>query len=175
MYYRIHDETFTPTPKPASYPLIDWNFRLNDMQSPYQALQESLHFIYEASANERNVEKFYQKLLELSPSEEDRSVITSIREDERKHLQTLREIYLAFTGNQVPGSATTTTVYKDPASYKEGLKSAIFNKWKTNQVAGHILAAMPTGYYQNLLAKIAVDNVTIVSKLNYLLANLAQS
>lgn len=169
MYYRTYDAPNAAIYAP--YDLMWWNYRPNGMQPPYQALQKSLHAIQEAVANESNTEKFYQKLLELSPSEEDRGVITSIHENERAHLQTLREIYFAFTGSQVPASPPTT-VYKEPASYKEGLKTAIFNKWKTNLIAGELLAAMPTGYYQNLLAKIAVDNVTIVSKFNYLLANL---
>lgn len=172
MYYSAYNAINSA--KSAPYHLMNWSLRHNGMQSPYQALQESLKSIQEAVAGETNTEKFYQKLLELSPTEEDYSLITSIREDERGHLQILREIYLAFTGSQVPALAPTS-VHKEPASYKDGLKTAIFNKWKTNRIAGNILAAMPTGYYQNLLAKIAVENVTIVSKLNYLLANLPKS
>ncbi|MFE5321858.1 ferritin-like domain-containing protein [Paenibacillus sp. NPDC056579] len=171
MYYRINDETNAARSVP--YYSMGWRFRQNGLQSPYHVLQESLHFIQEAVAGESNAEKFYEKLLELAPSEEDRSVITSIREDERRQLQILREIYLAFTGREVPASALME--YKEPASYKDGLRIVIFNKWKTNQNAGNLLAAMPTGYYQNLLAKIAVDNVTIVSKFNYLLAKLPHS
>lgn len=170
MYYRAYDMAYDA--RCAPFHMMGWSFRQNGMQTPYQALQESLHAIQEAVADESNAEKFYRKLLELAPSEEDRSVVSSIRDNEREHLQLLREIYSAFTGSQVPVSAPTTE-YKEPASYKEGLKSAIFKKWRTNQTAGQILAAMPTGYYQNLLAKIAVDNVTMVSKLNYLLANLS--
>ncbi|MBB3114060.1 rubrerythrin [Paenibacillus phyllosphaerae] len=173
MYYRAYEAT-TNAGQSAPFHFMRWYYRQNGIQSPYQALQVSLHSIQEAVAGESNADKFYQKLIELSPSEEDSNVITSIREEEREHLQILRDIYMAFTGSQVPASAPTT-VYKDPDSYRDGLKSVIYNKWKSNQTAGQILAAMPTGYYQNLLAKIAVDNVTIVSKLNYLLAKLPKS
>ncbi|MCR2805760.1 ferritin-like domain-containing protein [Paenibacillus soyae] len=172
MYYRAYDAAIAA--QSASSHWMWRSYRPNGIPTPYQALQEALHSIREAVAGESHAERFYQKLLELAPTEEDRVVITSIRDDERGQLQTLREIYLAFTGGQVPISAPAT-VYMDPASYKDGLKSLIFKKWRTNQIAGHMLAAMPTGYYQNLLAKIAVDNVTIVSKLNYLLANLPES
>jgi rubrerythrin len=142
------------------------SFRPNVMQSPYHGLQESLQIIREFVAGERNAESFYQRLLELAPSEEDRILISSIREVEREHIQIFREIYLAFTGREVTATVPIT-VYKEPKSYEDGLKQAIFNKWKTGQRGGTILAAMPTGYYQNLLAKIAIDNVTLVSKLNY--------
>lgn len=169
MYYRPYSETNAAGS--AIHHLNGWSFRPNGMQLPYHGLQESLQIIQETVAGERNAESFYQRLLDLAPSEEDRSLISSIREEERRHIQIFREIYLAFTGREVM-ETVPITVYKEPTSYEDGLKQAIFNKWKTSQRGGNILAAMPTGYYQNLLAKVAIDNVTLVSKLNYLLTNL---
>ncbi|TYP76594.1 ferritin-like domain-containing protein [Paenibacillus methanolicus] len=141
------------------------------MPLPYTAMRESLQLIQTTANAESNTESFYRKLIELAPSEEARTIIASIRDDERKHLNILREIYAAFTGRAVQLTAPIT-MYKDAASYEEGLKEALFNKWTMVQRAGSILAAMPTGYYQNLIAKIAIDNVAIVSKWNYLLAPL---
>ncbi|MFB9327871.1 hypothetical protein ACFFSY_18240 [Paenibacillus aurantiacus] len=153
------------------YDQTGWGLRQTGMPLPYTALQESLQLIQATANAESNTESFFRKLIELAPSEEARGIITSIRDDERKHLNILREIYAAFTGRDVQVTAPIT-MYKDVTSYEEGLKEALFNKWATEQRAGSILAAMPTGYYQNLLAKIAIDNVAISSKWNYLLSAL---
>ncbi|RAP75679.1 hypothetical protein DL346_09480 [Paenibacillus montanisoli] len=144
------------------------------MPLPYSALQESMRIIHDTAAGESNAEAFYRRLLELAPSEEERTIISSIRDDERRHLQILREIYLAFTGKEVQVSVPIS-VYNEATSYEGALKQALYTKWRMIEQAGSILAAMPTGYYQNLLAKIAVDNVAIVSKWNYLLISLLHS
>ncbi|MFC4099413.1 hypothetical protein [Paenibacillus xanthanilyticus] len=155
----------------SHYDHARWGYRQTGAPLPYAALQESLQAIQMTANAESNAESFFQRLIELAPSEEARSVLASIRDDERKHLITLREIYTAFTGRDVQVTAPIT-VYTDVSSYEAGLKQALFHKWTMVQRAGSILAAMPTGYYQNLIAKIAIDNVAIVSKWNYLLDTL---
>ncbi len=136
--------------------------------TPYEALQTSLQTIRDTAAAAPNVEAFQKRLLALAPTDEDRAVLTSIFEDERTHHQYLREIYKAFTGQEVPVSAPIA-VLPMPTSYESGLRSAIYHKWNNAQKHGFILAAMPTGYYQNLIAKMAVDNTIHGEKLTYLI------
>lgn len=136
--------------------------------TPYMMLQESLKTIRDTAAATANVDAFNKKLLELAPSEEDRAVLTSIINDEKTHYQYLREIYKAFTGQDVPLSAPIT-VLAIPTSYVNGLKDALFRKFDNAQKHGFILAAMPTGYYQNIIAKMAVDNTVHGEKYNYLI------
>ncbi|WP_308639915.1 ferritin-like domain-containing protein [Paenibacillus silvisoli] len=155
----------------APYYNAGWGFRQTGMPIPYTALQESIQIMHDAVAGESNMEAYYRNLIELAPSDTERTIIASIRDDERKHLQIYREIYKAFTGNEVQVTVPLTPL-NEATSYEDALKKVLFHKWNMLQKAGSILAAMPTGYYQNLLAKIAVDNVAIVSKWSFLLSSL---
>lgn len=142
--------------------------------TPYEALQQSLQTIRDTAAAAPNVEAFQQKLLAMAPTEEDRALLASIYEDERTHYQYLREIYKAFTGQEVPVTAPITALAM-PTTYESGLRSAIYHKWDNAQKHGFILAAMPTGYFQNLIAKMAVDNTIHGEKLTYLIQKQRES
>lgn len=160
MYYGSH----------ISIPYSYTRFARPELSSltPYDMLQESLQTIRDAAAASSNVDAFNRRLLELAPSDEDRAVLASIMSDERTHMQYLREIYKAFTGQDVPFTAPVT-VLAIPATYEAGLRSAMFHKFDNAQKHGFILAAMPTGYYQNIIAKMAVDNTVHGAKYNYLI------
>ena len=45
---------------------------------------------------------FYDILIEQAPTDKEKNIIKSIRNDERKHNQILRELYYEFTGQILP-------------------------------------------------------------------------
>jgi rubrerythrin len=93
---------------------------------PEHAYSQALHFMVEAVQDERGDELFYDYLLALAPSEEQRRIITTIRDDERKHQRMFRQIYCELTGKTIP--PTEPEPLDKPASYLEGIERALFGE-----------------------------------------------
>ncbi|MGV2643583.1 ferritin-like domain-containing protein, partial [Clostridium perfringens] len=64
-------------------------------------LQEALNDIKKAVQGEREDELFYDYLISVAPTREEKEIIASIRDDERRHNQIFRRIYKDFTGMDV--------------------------------------------------------------------------
>jgi hypothetical protein len=79
------------------------------------AYPNALRLIVESVQSEREDELFYDYLLSLAPTEEQREIIASIRDDERKHNKMFREIYYELTGLDIPPLSGMT--FQPPASY----------------------------------------------------------
>lgn len=60
----------------------------------------------ESVSSERKDELFYEYLLSVAPPNQ-RGIITTIRDDERKHAKLFREIYWEATGQDIPQSPET--------------------------------------------------------------------
>lgn len=45
---------------------------------------------------------FYETLTKQAPTEKEKEIIRSIRDDEQKHNQILRKLYYEFTGQMLP-------------------------------------------------------------------------
>ncbi|KZL88551.1 hypothetical protein CLMAG_62060 [Clostridium magnum DSM 2767] len=71
MYYSI------PNFVPQNY------FRIHEMKKSYKTLEEALALIKEAIQGEREDELFYDYLLSLAPTKEEKDIIASIRDDEK--------------------------------------------------------------------------------------------
>jgi len=64
----------------------------------YGQLDRALDFIKNSVAEEREDEMFYTILISIAPSQKDKMIIISIRDDERKHNQMFRQLYCEITG-----------------------------------------------------------------------------
>ena len=74
-------------------------YRDNQTQS---CIQTALQLTKEAVQGEREDELFYQFLISIAPTQE-KEIIASIRDDEKKHNFMFRKIYRDFTGTEVQG------------------------------------------------------------------------
>ncbi|ULL13491.1 ferritin-like domain-containing protein [Paenibacillus sp. H1-7] len=94
----------------------------------YRDNEQVIQMIQESIEGERNDEMFYDALIRLAPTEQQKDVIRSIRDDERKHRQMFRSMYTYLTG-QAPvvkeGEAETL-----PASYVDGIETALLGELK---------------------------------------------
>lgn len=74
---------------------------LQNNQKPHPQLSLALDEIRKAVQGEREDELFYDYLISLAPTKDEKEIIESIRNDERKHNQLFRKIYKDFTGNEI--------------------------------------------------------------------------
>ncbi|WPC42682.1 ferritin-like domain-containing protein [Clostridium sp. JS66] len=68
------------------------NYSSHNMDFTQQAFNKALSLIKEAVQDERADELFYDYLISAAPTQEEKDIITSIRDDERNHRQWFKEI-----------------------------------------------------------------------------------
>lgn len=138
----------------------------NYQMSNSQQLQEALEGVRQAVQGERDDELFYDYLISKSPTKEEKEIIASIRDDERRHNRIFRMIYEDFTGREVPSGGDET--FERPESYLEGIKKALFGELRAVERYRTIRRRLPRGVYKDVLFDIITDELKHASKYNYL-------
>lgn len=140
--------------------------RANNLMMYSPQLQMALEGIKKAVQGEREDELFYDYLISVAPTTEEKDILTSIRDDERRHNTLFRKIYKDFTGVEVPSGGEET--FEKPKSYIEGIKKALFGELRAVEKYRDIRSAMPIGPYRDVLFNIITDEIKHSSKYNYL-------
>ena len=156
------------------YRFDDFNYRssmpTNIPNDEIITLNQAIESIRQSVADEREDEMFYDNLIKLAPTEKEKEIITSIRDDERKHNQILRELYHSFTGQMIPSNLSTPNI-DTSLSYKEQLEKALFGELDAVVRYRRILGTMPSGRNYTLLMSIMTDELRHASKYNFLIQN----
>lgn len=117
-------------------------YRLNQLPQSYKPLERALSLIKQAVQGERIDELFYDYLISLAPSQEEKNIITTIRDDERKHTKFFKEIFKFYTGQSI--LPPTNVDFKKPESYIDGIIKAKFGELFANcHGLESILAKLP--------------------------------
>ncbi|CEH31926.1 ferritin family protein [Aneurinibacillus migulanus] len=159
----------------SSYPftITPVQYQTQSVPSPYQMYQTNLQavlpLLQRAVQGERNDELFYDYLIQNAPSNQDREIITSIRDDERRHRQMFRHMYYALTGQQITES-TTGEPFNIPPSYLAGLEKAIFGELSAVELYRKIYFTIPYTVFKNMVFEILTDELKHASKYNFLYA-----
>lgn len=138
-----------------------------DPYSPPQNLPAALQLIAEAVTDEFEDRKFYNYLISIAPAQEDKDIITGIRNDEMKHFDLFRNIYSVLTDKMPPQPIQNE--FKMPASYCAGLKQAMLGELAAVERYRKILFAMQERIQINMLTEIITDELRHGSFYNYLL------
>lgn len=139
---------------------------LQNNQKPHPQLSLALDEIRKAVQGEREDELFYDYLISLAPTKDEKEIIESIRNDERKHNQLFRKIYKDFTGNEI--NTMNEENLKKPLSFIDGIRTALFGELKAVDKYKAIRRALPIGAYKDMLFDIIMDELKHASKYNYL-------
>ncbi|WP_352417471.1 ferritin-like domain-containing protein [Clostridium tertium] len=139
---------------------------LQNNQKPHPQLSLALDEIRKAVQGEREDELFYDYLISLAPTKDEKEIIESIRNDERKHNQLFRKIYKDFTGNDI--NTMNEENLKKPLSFIDGIRTALFGELKAVDKYKAIRRALPIGAYKDMLFDIIMDELKHASKYNYL-------
>lgn len=134
-------------------------------------LNQAIELIRQSVSNEKEDEIFYDILIEQSPTEKEKNIIRSIRDDERKHNQILRKLYYQFTGQILPLD-TSKPESNNNMDYKANLEKALFGELEAVKKYRRILAQMPSGESYTLLMSIMTDEIRHANKYNFIIATI---
>lgn len=150
----------------------DYNYQSPNVQNTYNSeiitLNQAIELIRKSVSGEKEDEMFYDILIKQAPTEKEKEIITSIRNDERKHNKILRDLYYNFTGNIIPQDMSTPSVDSN-LGYKENLEKALFGELDAVVRYRKILGTMPSGNSYTLLMSIMTDELRHASKYNFLI------
>lgn len=133
-------------------------------------LNQAIALIKQSVGDEKEDEMFYEILIEQVPTDKEKNIIKSIRDDERKHNQILRQLYYEFTGQILPQD-TLSNNEKNNMDYKSNLEKALFGELDAVAKYRKILGTMPSGNSYTLLMSIMTDELRHASKYNFLIQN----
>lgn len=142
-------------------------FRVPQMDKSYKTLNEALALVKEAIQGEREDELFYDYLISVAPTKEEKDIIASIRDDERKHTKYFREIYAFYTGKSVP--SPSNSAFEKPQSYITGVRKAKFGELGAVERYRDIRAGIPDRYYRDMVFEILTDELKHAHKYDYIL------
>jgi rubrerythrin len=138
----------------------------NNQMTNKQQSQEALEEVKQAVQGEREDELFYDYLISEAPTSEEKEIIGSIRDDERRHNKLFRTIYEDFTGMEIPIGGEEN--FERPESYLDGIKRALFGELRSVEKYRTIRRRLPRGPYRDILFNIITDELKHASKYNYL-------
>lgn len=133
-------------------------------------LNQAIELIKQSVGDEKEDELFYSNLIKQAPTEKEKEIIRSIKDDEIKHNQILRELYYNFTGQVIPASTSIENV-DSKLTYKEQLEKALFGELNAVVRYRRIMGTMPSGNSYTLLMSIMTDELRHANKYNFLIHN----
>lgn len=155
------------------YGFSEQNYRGSEPQAisgEIITLNQAIGLIKQSVGNEKEDELFYDILIKQAPSEKEKDIIRSIRDDERKHNQILRRLYYEFTGQIIPVD-TLSNESGSNIDYKSNLEKALFGELDAVVKYRKIMATMPSGSSYTLLMSIMTDELRHANKYNFLIHN----
>lgn len=133
-------------------------------------LNQAIELIRKSVGDEKEDEMFYDTLIKQAPTEKEKGIIRSIRNDERKHNQILRRLYYEFTGGLLPQD-NSKNVANNTMKYKANLEKALFGELGAVEKYRRIMGAMPNKNSYTLLMSIMTDELRHANKYNFLIHN----
>lgn len=131
-----------------------------------EKLQMALNEIKKRVQGEIEDELLYDYLIKQAPTTEEKKIISSIRDNERRHNRILRMIYKDFTGENITTGKEEVALEK-PKSYLDGIKIALFGALEEVE-RYKIIRRMLPGPYKEILFDIITDELIHAAKYNYL-------
>ena len=120
-------------------------------------------------ASEKDDEIFYSVLLSQAPTEEDKKIIMSIINDEKKHNKMFKELYQELTKQTLPQSMMSRS-NNSSSEYLKNLEKALFGELAAVEKYRQIMAAMPDKKKYSMLMEIMTDELKHANKYNFLIA-----
>ena len=131
-----------------------------------KAFQNSLALMFEAVQGEKEDRLFYEYLISIAPTQADKEIIASIRDDEIRHNLMFKKMYKDFTGQDIMD--VTEEGFKKPASYVDGIQQALFGELKAVEKYREIRKGLPDRHNRDLVFEILTDELKHAAKYNYL-------
>lgn len=168
--YDNYDQYFYNYPFPYS-PVTDMVTMENQSQVDNnfvypQNVMTALNFIQQALAGETEDRMFYSWLIDNAPSDEDKQIISEIRDNEIGHYDLFKQIYNEITG-QMP-QPINQEQFTQPENYCAGLAKALIGEQNAVKKYRNILYAMQNRVHINMMTEIITDEIRHGILYNYL-------
>ena len=131
------------------------------------SLNTAIEQVKSSIGDEKKDELFYEQLINMAPDESSRDIISSIRDDEKKHNEILRFVYSNITGEVVESPDEIITL--DEMTYIDSLEKAFLGEFAAVKKYRRIMGAMPNSKMHTLLMAIMTDEIRHASLYNYLI------
>ena len=96
-------------------------------------LAQGVDLIRQSVSDEREDEMFYDSLIKKARTEQEKKIITEIRDDERKHNRILREVYFNLTGQMVSGMGISDMPSMQMMSNASNMSSSLEKSHETHE------------------------------------------
>lgn len=133
-----------------------------------QNYMNALRLMRDAVQGEKADREFYEYLISVAPTEEDKEIITSIRNDEIRHNQMFKTMYKQLTGQDI--TDTNGETFVRPASFEEGVRDALKGELRAVEKYRDIRKGLPYRYYRDQVFEILTDELKHASLYNYIFA-----
>jgi rubrerythrin len=129
---------------------------------------KALELVKGAVQGEREDELFYDYLISEAPTNEEKEIIRTIRDDERKHRKMFKFLYKFYTGKDIEASEEAED-FEKPESYIDGIKKALFGELAAMERYREIRKGLPNRYHRDMVFEILTDEIKHAIKYNYIL------
>lgn len=137
------------------------------MDFTQEAFEKALDHIKEAVQDERSDELFYNYLISIAYTQEEKNIIASIRDDERDHRKWFKKIYEYYTDEEIESKNGEDFVR--PVSYLDGISKAVIGELGALEKYRFIREGLPSRLYRDTVFRILTDEMKHATKYNYIL------
>jgi len=137
------------------------------MDFTQEAFNTALNLIKEAVQGEKEDELEYDYFINIAPSQEEKDIIASIRDDERNHRKWFKDVYKYYTGEEI--EAKEGEEFVRPTSYLEGISKAVFGELGAMEKYRFIREGLPVRMFRDTVFRILTDEMKHATKYNYIL------
>ncbi|EJO5347893.1 ferritin-like domain-containing protein [Clostridium botulinum] len=137
------------------------DFTKNDFENAIQLIKDAVQ-------GEREDELFYDYLISEAHTKEEKEIIRTIRDDERKHRKMYKFLYKFYTGKDIEAS-NEAEEFEKPASFTDGIRKALFGELSAMERYREIRKGLPNRYHRDMVFEILTDEIKHAIKYNYIL------
>ncbi|SHJ95636.1 Rubrerythrin [Clostridium cavendishii DSM 21758] len=150
-----------------NFPYYIHYYTLNRLPSSYKSLNDILPLIKQSIQSENEYKLFYNYLISIAPTDEEKNIISSIRDDEGKHSKIFKQIYTFYTNKvlEIPDNIE----FEKPKSYITGIVQAKFFELNELTKDRDIMTGLPDKYFRDMVFEVVTDDIIHANKYDYLL------
>lgn len=131
-----------------------------------QKLQAELESVKQAVQGEIKDALFYNYLISMAPTSQEKVIISAIKEEDLRHSKQFERIYRDFTGIGIEYEEDEN--FQIPNSYLDGIQNAMFEELRDVVKYRSIRRRLPEGAYRDILFDIITDELMHASIFNHL-------
>ncbi len=153
------------------------NYRHSDSQMNSEEIIDfiqAVELIKQSIDDEKEDEMFYETLIEQAPTQKEKDIIKSIKDDEVRHNQILKDLYHNFTGEMIESTSLPKEI-TEKLDYTANLEKALFGELDAVEKYRRILGIMPSGDSYTLIMSNMTDELRHANKYNFLIHNASHS